>query len=598
VIKNRKTSPEDNKKWVQYSIAQIGLPEGITFDTAPYGKNQKIRMVESSKDGEKRPLVLVKGTKKDSLISLTDGCELMVLPKEKKTKKTVVADAHIETSLLEQLVMSITNDETTTWEQWYKVGQAIFNEGGSEELFQKWSFKSSKHDDREASKQWRSYKSGAGDTKLTAGSLYYWSQQSNPEEYERIILTYGDRRDYNYQKVEFEKTHFKLMNPPCYVRIYEGQVQYVKDGDLSLMYQNKYCKGQDDIDISFITKWKSDRHIRTYERVVFKPKQFVPNTEYNIFTDFPCNAVEGDISVVKDLMWILSGESEEIQTYIENYFAHMIQKPYEKPGVCIVFSTQKQGAGKDTPLDFVGSILGDEYFFNTEDAENNVFGRFTSHLQKCIMLKMEEVEFETNKKNESALLSLITASKRSYEGKGKEAIVLDDYKRIVMTTNKSVPINVPESDRRCVLINSSEKRVGDREYWDRVYKELAKKETKQAFYYYLLTKDISAFNIRNRPTTNFYQEVKTSLRPYHSVYFQNHIETNDDISSFTAKARDLFNRMNAGSKFAVSETRFGRDMKAYDNVITKIRFPSGNTYTYEADKMREFLKEKGWWVDL
>jgi hypothetical protein len=39
---------------------------------------------------------------------------------------------------------------------------------------------------------------------------------------------------------------------------------------------------------------------------------------------------------------------------------------------------------------------------------------------------MEEVEFETNKKNESALLSLITASTRSHEGKGQKPITLDD----------------------------------------------------------------------------------------------------------------------------------------------------------------------------
>jgi hypothetical protein len=256
-------------------------------------------------------------------------------------------------------------------------------------------------------------------------------------------------------------------------------LQFIKDSDLNLLYQNLYCG-----DEVFIGKWKADRHIRTYDQIVFKPKQEVAKGDFNIFMDFACEAVQGDVSVMKDLMWLLSGENQEVFDYLENYFAHLIQKPYEKPGVAIVFYTSKQGAGKDTPLDFLGKILGNDYFYNTEDAENQVFGRFTSHLQKTLLLKMEEVEFETNKKNESALLSLITASRRSYEAKGREPITLDDYKRIVMTTNKANPVSVPESDRRFVLINSSEKRVGDRAYWDNVYAQLNKPETAQAYFYH------------------------------------------------------------------------------------------------------------------
>jgi len=39
-------------------------------------------------------------------------------------------------------VMNITNDENTEWEQWYKVAQCIYNEGGDEELFLTWSAES------------------------------------------------------------------------------------------------------------------------------------------------------------------------------------------------------------------------------------------------------------------------------------------------------------------------------------------------------------------------------------------------------------------------------------------------------------------------
>jgi len=51
VATDRKTTLPENKQWVKLNIEKIGLPTGITFDTAPYGKNQKIRMLGSNKDG-------------------------------------------------------------------------------------------------------------------------------------------------------------------------------------------------------------------------------------------------------------------------------------------------------------------------------------------------------------------------------------------------------------------------------------------------------------------------------------------------------------------------------------------------------------------
>jgi len=594
VLTSIKSSLEDNKKWVQSNIENIHLPEGITFDTAPYGKNQKIRMIGSNKDGENRPLRLIKGDKLDTLISyIPDGCELKEMPKEKKVRKQKKETEDVMPGkLLERIVMNITNNEDTTWDQWYKVAQAIYNEKGTEDLFLAWSSKSPKHNEREAMMQWKSLKLGEN-TKLTAGSLYYWSQQSNSVEHEKIILECCSPDDYQYQKIEFEKTHFKLNNPPCFVRQHDTDFQMLKEGDLHLMYQNKYC-GED----LFITKWKADPTTRTYEKIVFKPKQYVSPEYYNIFTGFSTQPVEGDVSVVLELFWLLSGKNEEVYEYVLNYFAHLIQKPYEKAKICLVFQSNKQGAGKDTPLDFIGRMLGSGYYFNTEDAENNVFGRFTSHLQKCLLLKMEEVEFETNKKNESALLSLITAPTRSYEAKGKESVVLDDYKRIVMTTNKSVPVNVPDSDRRFVLIHSSEDRVGDFKYWEMVYDTLAKPETASAFLYFLENRDISKFSLMNRPITDFYKEVKTTLRPYHSVFFQGWIQRHEE-GEYSYKATELLSKINEGSKYSVSATKLGKDLATYpETAISKIKGRFSNTYTIHIEGLYEYLVSKGWWDDL
>jgi hypothetical protein len=530
-------------------------------------------------------------------------------------KKSYTESIHVvEKNILEKLVMNITNDENTDWKMWYSVAQALFNEGGSEELFLTWSALSPKHDEKQAIKEWKSLKKGEG---LTAGSLYYWSSL-NAEKHEEIILKYLPPDNYNRQKLLFEKTHFKLMSPPCYVCCTGANIEMLNETGLAIRYANLFFVnknapktvnadgGEEQARSRLINAWKSDPYMRTYDKLVFKPKQSVPSNHYNIFTDFPCKAVEGDFSVMTELMFLLCGEDHAVFEYVENYFAHMIQQPFDKAGVALVFYSQKQGSGKDTTLNQIGKMLGNESFFNTHDADNDVFGRFTEHLQRTILLKMEEAKFETNKKHESALLSMITANTRSYEAKGKPPIVLDDYKRYVMTTNNSNPVSVPDSDRRFVIINSSEKRVGDRPFWGDTYKALEKPETIEAYYYHLLHKDISKFNVRgDRPITNLYKEVKITQRPYHAAYFQTYLAANGETikGEIVPKSDELtstawLEMINEKTKFPVSAQKFGRDMREYpEDCITKTKGKFSNSYVLHTVKLHEYLVAKGWWAE-
>lgn len=604
VLTNVKTTLQNNKQFVISNINGIALPKGICFDSAPYGKNQKIRMIGSNKDGENRPLRLIKGTVLDTLISyVPEDCGVFPVesdsedePAPAPSKKKSCAK---NTTLLQHILMNIPNTINTTWEEWYKIAQAVFNEELPIDFFLTWSAQSPKHNQYQAVKLWGSLKQG-GDTKLGAGSLFYWSKRSNPIEYERIILEYSDPDNYYNVKLTFEKTHFKLLNPLCFVKELKNTLQFMSPVELFNMYENLFYIRDDGKRSTFVRDWVKDVDLRTYQEIVFRPEQKVESSVYNLFQGFPTAKKEGNISVMKDLIWNLSGKNEEVREYIENYFAHLIQRPYQKAKKCLVFATEKQGAGKDTPLDAIGKIVGKEYFYNTGNPENDVFGRFNGHLQKTLLLKLEEVSFEVNKKFESNLLNLITAATQSYEAKGRNSINLDDYKRIVMTTNKTIPVSIPESDRRFVLINSSEDRVGDHAYWKSVYAELEKPETLEAYHWYLATKDISQFDLEKRPITEFYKDVKLALRPYHAAYFQQWLSNNGDMMEKETKtATEWMDDMNAHCKYSINLTKFGRDMKPYveAGALQKKMTKFGCSYTITSTLMMAFLKEKKLWAD-
>ena len=596
VLTKRMISIEDNKQWVINEVPNINLPEGVCFDSAPYAsKNQKIRMLGSSKDGENRPLVLVEGSEMDSLITHTEGCELKELPRVKKTKKKVVATDTIEDTLLEKLVMNIENDENTSWEQWYKVAQAIFNENGSEDLFLRWSEKSPKHSCREALQLWRGLKKRE-DGGITAGSLYYWSGQSNSTNHEQIILTSCDPESYAYKKVQFEKTHFKVMFPSGFgYTDYRGDFHLISAGDLAHQEKNNRCG-----DKQFLECWTSDPYIRTYQACVFKPKLPVRPDEYNLWADFGTGS-PGDISIVREVLLTNCGNDEKVRDYVERWCAWIVQNPSVKTKTCIIFQSDTEGAGKDTYGDFYRSILGGEYSFNTLDAENEVFSRFNSHLKKCLFIKFEEAPFIENKNHRQMFKGLVTTTSKGYEEKGHPTITLDCYFNIMMTTNNKVPALLDDKERRMVLIKCSEERVGQMDYWKNVHQILAKQETKDAWLHYLLNLDLTDWNAyEQRPITEFYQETKLASRPYHARFFQNRVQDPEcSLKETGMTGKNLLKAVNEGQKHEINETQLGRDLQPYlkAEVITKKHTMFGNTYRM-VDTMEAYLKMKGWWVDL
>jgi len=579
VFIKKMTSKEQNKIWAKE--LKLDLPEGVKIDTGVYDRNRKMRMLGSNKDGENRPLKLITGEPIDTIISHTEGCEELVLkkeepkprgrpPKQKDSKLLPIFDL-LPTELIDE------------YESWIKIGIVIFNADEKIELFKQVSSRSSKYKESECEDKWKTfYKSGL--------TIWKFLKEYAPDVYERV-----KKDDYEYMKQDFESTHFKVMNPPMIVRITEaGTLQQLGVSDVSFMYRNVMCNGE-----PFISTWLCDPTIRTYENLCFLPKLTCPANQYNIFKEFPTQAEQGDISTIQSVLKLITGKEDHVFEYVEKWVASILQKPYEKTKVALVIQGE-QGIGKDTYFDFVGSILGREYFFNTGDANNDVFGRFTEHLQRNILMKFEEASFITNKTHADKLKSWITSPEKCYEGKGLKPITLANYTNIIMTTNQEIAVLVEDTDRRfCCIKGSSDKRT-DREYWKEVHTELAKQETRNAYYHYLLNLDLTDFNARDFPKTEYYHSIREALAPQHARYFQRKVEECEDTDKEPNwTARRLYNLVKEDYKFDISEKSFSLALKIYpETALEKKKGRVANEYILKPAGMMEFLKSKSWWVDM
>lgn len=411
---------------------------------------------------------------------------------------------------------------------------------------------------------------------------------------------------YALMKTEFEQEYMKLMTPPVYIRVVKNDIQMITPANLIHQKQNVTLPDGS----SFVHKWVKDPEIRTYERLVFAPKKEVQDDEYNLFTKFAVDPKPVvDVSPVLTLVNLVCDKDPKLMDYVLNCFAQIVQRPYNKLKVCLVIQG-KQGCGKDTMINFIGKILGNEFYFSTKNPENNVFHQFNSGTERCVLVKFEEADFKINKQNASKLKAVITQEKETYIRKGQEGLLLDDYRNFIMTTNDEVPILLEPSDRRFVLIKMSDEKVGDTAFWNELYSHLENPDVQAQFHQFLLDRDISTFNApRDRVVTEFYRDTKQSFTPYHAKFFQEYFHKRDMLDTFEGdtpyvefKAFHLYEKMKeyVESKFELSTKQFGTHMKLYVDAecIMKKTTNKGAVYYIYPELCKEFLKKQDWYIEI
>jgi hypothetical protein len=584
VILDKAVSKKHNKHIIKELNKEAKFPDGIAFDEGVYGINRKMRMVNSNKDNENRPLKLVKGELIDTLISYIPDD---VIPEEdpvEEKKSRGRPKKIVENPLITEILNSIDVKRHQDYNSWITIGIICFNLELSVEVWDNASKRASNYKEGECEKKWKTFTKGSSN--LT--KLWEWLKEDNIEIYNEL-----KQDDYHYLKEQFEKTHFKLMNPARFVRIEENDILVLLDDHaLSHNYLNKYCAGE-----SFISLWKKDPTIRTYKQFVFMPKQEPPVDCYNLFTGFAIEPVEGDWSAVQELVWNLSGRNQDIYDYIIKWSAHLVQKPYEKPSMMIIFSSAKEGVGKDTYGDQVlGKIIGHKHYFSTTDHENEIFGRFTGHLQDKLFVKLEEMNSDVCKKNDDKLKGWITCEKKSFEEKGiSKCPPIDSFVRFMGTTNDACPVKLTTTFRRYVLINPYQETAGDIKYWESMYSRL-NTETLQAFHNHLLTLDISNWNPRSKVDTDAVNDARVSQAPPHSVYFQQLVQFNDDMNeTFEASFTTIKNGVNKLAKFEYSDFKLVKEIKEFPH--TKRILHGRTQYEFNFKELKDYLKQKHWWLD-
>lgn len=261
----------------------------------------------------------------------------------------------------------------------------------------------------------------------------------------------------------------------------------------------------------FLARWRKDSTRRNIDSLVYKKQEECMLNELSLFNGFAYQDYEEPdedtakraVDFYKNILGAVCNDEPCVIEYVNKTFAHMIQYPFNKTGVCIIFSSKIQGVGKDTLMTLIQNIIGNHVAHYIDDTQ--FWNKHDTMKEGAIMMYLEEANSNANKSRSDLLKARITSNDITIEPKGLKPYSVPNIARYFMTTNNSDPVLLEESDRRFLLINPSDRLV--QTDWNNVYSNISKNTWIRAIGNYLETVDLTDWNPRKFPVTEIKKDM-------------------------------------------------------------------------------------------
>lgn len=275
------------------------------------------------------------------------------------------------------------------------------------------------------------------------------------------------------------------------------------------------------------TTW-SARWLRSRKRRQYAGIEFFPNPDgarstpgyLNLWRGFALRpqAKKNGWSILRDHMLNnLCEGSEALFLWLFGWFAHLVQRPRERVGTAVVLRG-KMGTGKTKVGEVMGSIFPAHYF--AVDDPRYVTGQFNAHMGACLLLQAEEAVWAGDKAAEGRLKGLVTSKFQMIEAKGIDPIRLDNYVRLLMTSNEDWVVPAGKDERRFCVLDVNPRCAQNTDYFREMDEQLDD-GGRAALLHDLLTFDLSKVDLRKIPRTSALLEQKfRSLDSMESWWFE------------------------------------------------------------------------------
>jgi hypothetical protein len=207
---------------------------------------------------------------------------------------------------------------------------------------------------------------------------------------------------------------------------------------------------------------------RSYDGVVFEPEVDVSKRWYNMWHGFSVKPADSPNHPMVErwkehLFENICNHDKGLADWLTCWFAHLIQKPYEKPLVATVFRGGK-GVGKNALVERISKLLGGHAM--TTARRRYLVSNFTAHLQYSLLFILDEAFWSGDKECEGVVKDLVTGAKHVIEPKGKETYTVRNLTRVVVIGNEEWLVPASEDERRWAVFEVGDGRRQDRKYFE------------------------------------------------------------------------------------------------------------------------------------
>lgn len=266
---------------------------------------------------------------------------------------------------------------------------------------------------------------------------------------------------------------------------------------------------------TWAARWLVARRRRQYSGIEFNPgRDAVPTPDYlNLWRGFTVEPRDGgSYAIFRDhlLNNVCDGDGT-LFLWVFGWFAHLLQRPRERIGTALVMRG-KMGTGKTKIGEVIGGLISAHYF--AVDDPRYVTGQFNAHMAACLLLQAEEAVWAGDKAAEGRLKGLVTSKFQMIEAKGIDPIRIDNFVRLLMTSNEDWVVPAGKDERRFCVLDVNPRCAQNTDYFREMDEQLDA-GGREALLHDLLAFDLDQVDLRKIPRTGGLLEQK--LRSLDSV---------------------------------------------------------------------------------
>ncbi|MGO9017271.1 MAG: primase-helicase family protein [Syntrophobacteraceae bacterium] len=364
----------------------------------------------------------------------------------------------------------------------------------------------------------------------------------------------------------------RIMNEVTEPSFGRPDVTFSSVADFRNFYANKTTRVEDEKGNSKVVPladvWIKSPDRREYKGIVFSPGKDVPGY-YNLYRGFAVAPQKGDWSLFRNhIVEVIAGGRRDIAEYLLSWMAHLVQSPGgERPGTSVVLRGP-QGVGKGCFVSGFGPIFGGHFLHISN--QNQLTGRFNSHLKDALLVFCDEGVWTGDRAAEGVLKAMITEKQVMVEPKGKDAFSVQNHIRLIVASNNRWVVPAGLEERRFFVLDVSDKRMRDRAYFSALYKQMDN-GGREAMLYDLLEMDLSRTDLREYPRTSalldqivdsmnsarkfWYERLLSGSIMKDSEEWQELIQTQHIHQDYSAFAKDL------GMKHIMTDRQLSKEIR-------------------------------------